>query len=459
MLSQCLGELYPERGAAATTWWVYFRLKYPKDQSAEITKRMRTLVEGRMTLKEFTPVAEDAIKMASVLNPREQHDRFLAIADSSLDAGADTLLKTCLEKAEKAACPPPPPKDKVVIEVDEDWPSPITASMRFGDYYANKKDWTHASEHYAKAWELDRENPYPNILLGPAFNPLPVYLRGLALIKAGQEKEGKRLIELAHDLPLAHARVRYEFAHDLLKRGHADAARLELELVARIYGYQESWLSERAFLRLAEYASTDKNYAKAAGYFERSLICHQGNQSGYSPCIGYLLIPAAVHSNRAMAFLTADKLADAQREIQTCLDILPGDINLPILLVPEMEKKGHKKEAADLFAKVWGVHEELCNDYPKSAWAHNNIAWLAVRCRRNLDDAYKHAKLAVDLAPETTGYLDTLAEVYFQKGDKDKALELAKRCIQMDPKSAYYQRQLKRIEAGDPSVDVPEQGN
>ncbi len=129
---------------------------------------------------------------------------------------------------------------------------------------------------------------------------------------------------------------------------------------------------------------------------------------------------------------------------------------MPIGIVPELEKRGRKKEAADLFGKVWAVHERMCKDYPKSALGHNNIAWLAVRCRRNLDEALQHAKLAVDLTPDNARYIDTLAEVYFQKGEKEKALELTKKCIKVDPKYTYFQRQLKRIEAGDASVDVAE---
>jgi tetratricopeptide (TPR) repeat protein len=157
-----------------------------------------------------------------------------------------------------------------------------------------------------------------------------------------------------------------------------------------------------------------------------------------------------------MAFLAEEKFDDANREIQACLDILPCDSSLAISLVPELEKRGHKKEAADLYTKVWAVHDALCKDYPKSAWAHNNLAWLEVRCRRNLDEALKNAQLAVELAPDHAGYLDTLAEVHFQKGDKDKALELATRCIRIDPTNGYFRRQLKRIAAGDPSVDVNE---
>ena len=45
---------------------------------------------------------------------------------------------------------------------------------------------------------------------------------------------------------------------------------------------------------------------------------------------------------------------------------------------------------------------------------------------------------------------------YERKGDKDKAIELIKKCIGLDPKYAYFKGQLKRIEAGDPKVDVVE---
>jgi tetratricopeptide (TPR) repeat protein len=263
-------------------------------------------------------------------------------------------------------------------------------------------------------------------------------------------------MELAHDLPLADADVRYAFARELDKRGHADAARIECEMIVRVNGFDDPWHTEEALKALAQYARADKNYAKAADLYERSILCHFHGDSEYRLTAGNLAVPAALHFNYAMAFLTANQLDEARKAIDACMDMLPGDVNLPILLMPVMEKLGHKKDADDLFAKAWTVQGGLCKEYPKSAWGHNNTAWLGVRCRRNLDEALKHAKQAVELAPDQTSYLDTLAEAYFQKGDKEKALELIKKCVKLDPKYAYFQRQLKRIEAGDPSVDVPE---
>jgi tetratricopeptide (TPR) repeat protein len=114
-------------------------------------------------------------------------------------------------------------------------------------------------------------------------------------------------------------------------------------------------------------------------------------------------------------------------------------------------------------AVVWGgaaaAYEKLCRDYPNCAWAHNSAAWLSACCRRDLDKALAHAEKAVKLAPDTAGHLDTLAEVHFQLGHKDKAVQLQKKVVQMGPKKEYFRLQLKRLEAGDPSAERPPEGD
>jgi len=438
---------FPSQAKASAVWWRYLRDKYPKDAPADTMKRMRTIIEGRLPRQKFADIVDDAMEYAKRQPDEQRVECFLWLADSCRDEGADATEKSCAEIAVTSA------QALAAHIADGEGPSlrrrnalHRLALERLADYHMGKNGWIHAAEYYGKEWEIDR------------MDSLPIYLRGLALVKAGQETEGNQLIDLAHDLPLADAAdARHAFIYWLDERGHADAARLERELTIRINGYEDPRYTEQPLKRLAQHARAEKTYAKAADYDQRSLLCHLHAKSGFRhKVVGLLALPAAVHFNRAMAFLAADKFADAQLEIQACLDILPGDSSVPIGIVPELEKRGRKKEAADLFAKVWTVHERMCKDYPKSALGHNNIAWLAVRCRRNLDEALEHAKLAVDLTPDNARYIDTLAEVYFQKGNKDKALELIKKCIKMDPKYTYLQRQLKRIEAGDPSVDVPE---
>jgi len=126
--------------------------------------------------------------------------------------------------------------------------------------------------------------------------------------------------------------------------------------------------------------------------------------------------------------------------------------------VPLLEKSGRKQAADNLFAKVFMHREQLCADFPRSAQQHTELACLSARCRRQLDKALTHAQKAVALDPKSASYLDTLAEVYFQRGDQAKAIELMRRCLELDlspGQGDFYRRQLKRFEAGDRLADLP----
>ncbi len=59
------------------------------------------------------------------------------------------------------------------------------------------------------------------------------------------------------------------------------------------------------------------------------------------------------------------------------------------------------------------------------------------------------------LAPDNLLYRDTLAELLFQKGDKEEALDVIKRCLRVPSHRLYFQRQLERIKAGDRNAPLP----
>jgi tetratricopeptide (TPR) repeat protein len=90
-------------------------------------------------------------------------------------------------------------------------------------------------------------------------------------------------------------------------------------------------------------------------------------------------------------------------------------------------------------------------------WVPFADSWRSYSFHRSLTQ--RGHKKAVELAPTNAGYLDTLAEVHFQRGDKEKAVALQKRAIELNPKKAYYQKQLKRMEAGDPAAALPPQND
>ena len=185
------------------------------------------------------------------------------------------------------------------------------------------------------------------------------------------------------------------------------------------------------------------------------LRCLNGGVNYVQPA-AYLGVPAFVHRLRAEGYTAAGKIDEAKREAALGLAELPGDTFFPIELVPAWEKAGRKKEAARTVRAVHG----------RSGKALRRLSQLCVGPQLGGVDLrllppqpgqrpQEHALKAVALAPDNAGYLDTLAEVYFQRGDKDKAVAAQKKAIELDPKKAYFRKQLKRIEAGDPNAERP----
>jgi Flp pilus assembly protein TadD len=208
--------------------------------------------------------------------------------------------------------------------------------------------------------------------------------------------------------------------------------------------------------QLSKYAVREKNYLEAATCWEQFYLRVMQEGSAFVEDEAYVYVPHRGHLLRAHGLLAAGDTAGAWKEVETCLTLLPGDADLPIALVPELAKRGEKRRADALFERVAELYERQCKEHPRDAGAHNAFAWLAARCRRDLDRALEHAREAVRLTPESAGYLDTLAEVHFQRGEQAEALRLMRRCVELAPAREYYRRQLKRIEAGDAKVDVVE---
>lgn len=431
-----LGQLFPQQTVTATLWWAVLRREFKDESPAAVLKRLRELLEGKVAAKDVRRWLEQADKGLWVVGDGISSDIPLGkevqevrqyLAEVAILAGLDDLACSLLKKAE---CP--------------------DALLRLGDQWAAKKQWDKAAEIYQQAWKKElshngRESHH---------NPLPLYLAGDALVRTSQEQQGKKLIEQAHALPFANAEVRFNFINALMERGHKEAARREIDLMLRV-SEPNSFYANEALRRLAFAALARKDYFKAAEGFEKSMLLCFKPHIDFVSKVAYVNVPARIHQLRASALLAEGKLDAALRHVDLALADAPGYADLPIALVPELERRGHKKVATDLFNRCYGNHERVCRAYPRCATAHNEAAWISVCCRRNLDQALQHAQKAVELAPDRAGYLDTLAEVHFQRGEKAKAVALQKRVIELNPKKVYYRKQMKRLEAGDPSAERP----
>lgn len=134
-------------------------------------------------------------------------------------------------------------------------------------------------------------------------------------------------------------------------------------------------------------------------------------------------------TNRARA-------AEQYREaITLCPSSAAGSINLAIFY----EKEGKYREAADAYRKALTAE-------PQNATAHNGLAWVLIEGSLDIRAGIETAQKALSLKPDDAYAMDTLAWGYYKAGDRDKALEWAKKASAKLPNDPYIRQHLAAIE-------------
>jgi tetratricopeptide (TPR) repeat protein len=434
VLPEILDAVFGDAGDAALTWWQFFQRKDPKEDCARTLKRISDMFSGKAGADRAAAIAELTKKTVPTGLP---------IRDM---AGEIQWMTEAAHLAAAAACRAANDDRQAELHLQKacDDSGGTRAPGIYADFLVEQKRWQEAAKWYA------------NAAMRHPTNPMPHFLHGWALAQAGNVSEGRRIMEQSHVMPLGNEAVRMQFASDLGARGlHIDARR-ECDIVGKI-GWYRDWPVGNVLNRIAVQAMKSREYALAADCIEKSMIGYMRNDLvTFLDASAYIRVPYSVQELRARAAIAAGKIDEGLRDLHSILDVLPGNIDLVIQAWPELNKVGRGKDAQSLFNRVFQRYVTLCKEFPDSALLHNSLAWLAAVCRRQLDDAITHAQHAVRLAPTYAGYIDTLAEAHFQKGEQQKAVELMKQCITMEPKRAYYRDQLARFEKGDPSVPVPD---
>lgn len=111
-----------------------------------------------------------------------------------------------------------------------------------------------------------------------------------------------------------------------------------------------------------------------------------------------------------------------------------------------IDARGIRYGSPDRNERAAAAYRKAAEINPGAARAWNNLAWLRARTVTSLDEALTAAKRAVDIDPERTGYLDTLAEVFFARGEHALALDAMKKALAIEPSDEYLRRQLTRFE-------------
>ena len=289
--------------------------------------------------------------------------------------------------------------------------------------------------------------------------PLLLFLSGKALVKAGNEKEGRRRMELSHWVSLGSERVRGKFLEELIRRGEGKAARRETDLLLRACWSRDHYFGN-VINQAARAAALNKDFATAEKCVQRSLMVLMKMPDLYFvEASAYLNVPHDMMVFRARALLNAGKVDEAMAQARAVLKVTPGHVEMVNGMVTELETRGRKKEADELFNAAWSAYQKMLADYPDSPAARGALAALAAYCRRELDKGLAYAKEASATDPLSATYREMVAELHFRRGDRTAALALMTKLADESPRSRLYRRQLARYKAaafGSPWPDTEE---
>jgi len=326
---------------------------------------------------------------------------------------------------------------KLCAEAEEAFPP--AGALKAADLSAAQNDWQSAATRYSKIVALDGNDA------------LPMFLAGHALARSGQADEGAKKMKLASLIALA-PDVRYLLAMALQERGLKEQAAEQFEL-ARRTGLPDSTNSVNSAQQVGNLVNSQAPQ-RAADCWRQLQLHILSSSSTFVESEGYLTLPQLIHKVRARALLAGGKPIgqstalshDLAAEFDRCEKLLPGDVRLVVDLVPKLDALGMKPAADSLFERGMSAHRRVLEEFPGSPSYLNNAAWICARAQRQLDEGLALAERAVQAAPLEGSYRDTLAEVHFQRGDREAAVAAARKAVELSPDNKLFATRLKHFE-------------
>lgn len=439
--------LFEADADAARFWWRVVRFANPRGNPGEQMRTVRDLLNGKLKpdavagwfeaaddyakrseqADHLTPASADPVRMAMGLSAAHRANASTELAVAVLEAFADRGGHSRTDSARAW-----------VFGLDETF----RLWVDLGDWLGELGRHKDAAMRLEQGWRL-----HPN-------NPVLLYLSGKALVAAGNPKEGRRRMAMAHVVALGNPQLRGRFLEELVNRGEKDDMRVELARLSECaWGVDNTntgnvWNQVgRAAVALHDFATARDAQRKGMHFvLKTSGIVYVEGQA-------YANVPAQARGVDARQLLVEGKLPEALAAADDALRIMPSHADTVHALVTMLDKRGETAAADRLFSAVWERYAAAIRANPKSGWLKYQAAWLAVGCRREKDAALKYATAAVDDDPTHLASREALAEAHFRNGDRGKATEIMTALAADDRRSWHYKRQLERYKSS--AFDAP----
>lgn len=401
----------------ASFWWTVFDDEFTDKPAVErlrlLDKYLRPLLPGEKPDAEFQNIVSKIEK---------EFSKGLASWGDEAFLGYTFLLWNDRDNAKKW-----------LSKYDFETSPSSSVALDLGDLYFEDKQFDLAAATYLKAWRFGNRQP------------AGLYLAGIAQREAGMLERSEQTISLAKKLILSTEHNR-EVASALMERDQDKDARKILETAMKV-GEMQSWEVGTARFRLINLLDeNDGNFA--ANLLEQQLYDVVATTRFYPSVASYTYFPMEVQLRIFDQMVAEGKPKPASQAIRKALQFRPCSATIAEDYLPKLKNLPDGKELADeLFESIRKAHHEQLKLFPNSGLYNNNLAWINSTNKVHLDEALKHAELAVKNEPDNPTYMDTLADVCFNLGQVDRAISLMEKCLKLNPRSEHYSKQIKRFRA------------
>lgn len=136
--------------------------------------------------------------------------------------------------------------------------------------------------------------------------------------------------------------------------------------------------------------------------------------------------------------------AKARQALDAALAACPTDVDVLIACYRVTDATPeYRQKIRELIRKAADEFREQINENSDDTNMMNQFAWLIGNTEGDYDEALKYSRLSVQNKPEIGGYYDTLARVYYAKGEYQSAVEYQTKALELDPHSGLIARQLE----------------
>ena len=426
-----ISALYYNQASTASFLWDHFENRFTDDTPLQRLERVETLIAP------IPPGVDPASQQAAAVELLGE----LVPAHGEVINGQDKvellskLAELYLRHGDRATAMELYRQSLLLERPDADY-----ANIGYAEMLAEDGKWAEAAKNFKIAAEGARTNP--GLLV----------LYAIALERNGDDDGAAQIIKRARlqalGRPLEHMRIAAAFA----EFGEYDRAREASQMALNIATLDDSSVHREA-IRLADYLIF-KDDARSVIYKERYLIECLKNHVPLPRITNASSIRGTIGATKARIAIAENRPEEAISIIRDLVDRQPSNTSLVEDLYPILVRAGLEKEAEEFYQKLNRYGENALSLFPESAQDLNSNAWLKARCGKDLDTALIRSRRSNELSPDNYAYLDTLAEVHFQQGDRKRAVELSEKAVKLSGSDFLLDHQLQRFKHDQPISEL-----